>query len=384
MIAGAITLREYPVFWRDVDGTTHGPLNDYVLLLAPFLGWPLDVSGGRFVGTLLLGSGLIGAWLAAQAFFNSTIARLALLPGLVLWGGTTFFDFFQYSSEMASIGFIGLGGGLGATGVVSPSPRCRKMALLIAGLLLGAIPYAKLQGVPLAAGIGILMVLLAWCRVPAGERSLSITLLVGGALIPSLIVAVGLTGFGLWSNFREAYVRSNMIYASDKHYPSLTVLSRWFTLTDVPDFAAFQQGVLLAGSVLLLPALLLFRQFITPFLITSGIVMLAIICVITPGRQYPHYLHFLVATTVPLLACLGHFAHLSLVRFYRAPGWVPIALLPLLALAAPIRYRIQDGQPFARRFPEFRANWTGPVGQRLLPEIHPGDRLAVWGWQPSY
>ena len=36
MIAHALTLQQYPIYWQSVDGTTIGPLDNYVLLLPSF------------------------------------------------------------------------------------------------------------------------------------------------------------------------------------------------------------------------------------------------------------------------------------------------------------------------------------------------------------
>jgi hypothetical protein len=54
IIAGAITLRDNPVFWKSVDGTTHGPLNEYILTAASLVGVPLNYLGARLMAALLI------------------------------------------------------------------------------------------------------------------------------------------------------------------------------------------------------------------------------------------------------------------------------------------------------------------------------------------
>ena len=54
MIAGAITLERFPVYWEYVDGTTHGPLANVPLLIGNALGLPLDYAGARFVAGVLM------------------------------------------------------------------------------------------------------------------------------------------------------------------------------------------------------------------------------------------------------------------------------------------------------------------------------------------
>ena len=43
MIAHALTLRQYPIYWQSVDGTTIGPLDNYALLLPSFFSIALNV-----------------------------------------------------------------------------------------------------------------------------------------------------------------------------------------------------------------------------------------------------------------------------------------------------------------------------------------------------
>ena len=47
MLSHAITLLQDPVYWRSVDGTTIGPLDNYLLVLPKLLGFQLDYSAAR-------------------------------------------------------------------------------------------------------------------------------------------------------------------------------------------------------------------------------------------------------------------------------------------------------------------------------------------------
>ena len=51
-IAGAMRLAQDPVFWRSIDGTTHGPLLYYPLLLPKMIGLNIDYGAARLVGLL--------------------------------------------------------------------------------------------------------------------------------------------------------------------------------------------------------------------------------------------------------------------------------------------------------------------------------------------
>ncbi len=390
MIAGAITLRDYPVFWRDVDGTTHGPLDDYVLLLAPLLGLPLDAAGARFIGTLLHAGALLGAWAGAARFFHPVAARLAVLPGLLFWASTSFWDFFQYSSEMLPVCLSSLGGALGAVALTTTSSRVRPWALFGAGALLGLVPYAKLHGMLLAGGLGLILLGLTvrWAGTSSAEvtpRWKSGGWLVGGALAPTLLVAVHLTWFGLWPVFNRAYLASNLLYAGLKEHTLGHMIWDWPNfIANAPDYRSFFMGVMLAAAVLLVPALLAWRQSWATLALCATVALLGFLSVVLAGREYLHYLHFAVAPSVLLLAGPAHFARANLAALRRPLGWVPLLVLPVLALAAPAVSLRQAANPFVGRYPSHRTEWITPVPQRLRAEARPGDRLAIWGWQTTY
>src|SRR6266481_7135412 len=73
-IAGALTLRHDPLFWKSVDGTTYGPLVQWPLLAALFLRGSLDFTGARFVTVLLLWIELTCVWLIFRHLFKASVA----------------------------------------------------------------------------------------------------------------------------------------------------------------------------------------------------------------------------------------------------------------------------------------------------------------------
>ncbi|MGH8018817.1 MAG: hypothetical protein ACREIA_11075, partial [Opitutaceae bacterium] len=99
MIAGAITLKEFPVFWKYVDGTTHGPLADIPLLVGNLFGVPLNYGGARFIaGALILG----GMTIAGRGFmhrYQPQAIRIGLAPAMFLEASIAYYDFTGYMSE---------------------------------------------------------------------------------------------------------------------------------------------------------------------------------------------------------------------------------------------------------------------------------------------
>lgn len=384
MIAGAITLREYPVFWRDVDGTTHGPLADYVLLLAPALGLPMDFAGARLVGTLLQVATLLAVWIAARRLFDAGSARLALLPALLFWAATSFYDLLQYSSELMPICLTAVGGALGAVAVTTPSVFGRRAALFGAAFLLGLVPYAKLQGVLQAGLIGLILAGAVWRSTAGSEqaRRMDLGWLLGGALLPTVLLLVGLATAGLLREFYESYVRNNVLYANARHMSYADQLSGWVGYLDAtPGCLAFFLGTLLAALLLLGPGV---RGNRRPVLALGwALAFVGFLSVIVPGRTYLHYQHFLVAPGAFLLAASLHAARAG---FGNLSPWVAraTAVVAVLIAAWPqVSARRSEHNPFIERYTGPRAAGSSDIGQLLQSKLQPGDRLAIWGWRPG-
>ncbi len=84
MITQALTLRQNPVYFQSVDGTTAGPLDSYFLVLPGLLGLPFD-----YITAHLMAFGLVAVYLwllfrTAPLWFSGSAARLALLDALDL------------------------------------------------------------------------------------------------------------------------------------------------------------------------------------------------------------------------------------------------------------------------------------------------------------
>ena len=151
-IAGALTLRHDPVFWRSVDGTTHGPLVQWPLLLASFVR-RLDFTTARTISTLLVWIELVSAWLIFRRLYTASLAGLLVLPLLAAHAFTQAWSFIAYCSEHVPDALLAVACWLLLTGWrQSGAGPPNLVRFFSAGVLLGAVPLAKLQAAPIAAG----------------------------------------------------------------------------------------------------------------------------------------------------------------------------------------------------------------------------------------
>src|SRR5258708_5353232 len=74
LMAAALTLRHDPLFWRSVDGTTHGPLAALPLVAPLLAGRPLDFTTARTMSVLLVWCAVVSAWLVFRHLFGARMA----------------------------------------------------------------------------------------------------------------------------------------------------------------------------------------------------------------------------------------------------------------------------------------------------------------------
>ncbi len=183
MIAGALTLQERPVFWRDVDGSTHGPLDQWPLLLPALAGDRIDYTSTRVVGagiTVLL---LLSLQVALAGRLKEGTARLLVLPAWALFIFNQDPETAQYSSELMPSLLLML--------AVAWWPRVlrpeRAGWCWLVGAVAGAAPLAKLQAVPLTMWIMVFVLVFFWRETSTpGVRWRKTGLLILGAITPHI------------------------------------------------------------------------------------------------------------------------------------------------------------------------------------------------------
>ena len=96
-LAGAITLKYDPLFWRTVQSTTSGPLNFYPLMLPALVGMPIDNAAARIIDAALVAISLVVLFKTFQLLTDEPSARLAVLPAWCFYVTATSPDFVQYA-----------------------------------------------------------------------------------------------------------------------------------------------------------------------------------------------------------------------------------------------------------------------------------------------
>ena len=220
LIAGALTLRHDPVFWRSVDGGTAGPLDFYPLLPAAWADGFASYATARLIALAVIFGVVVFAGETLALLAGSALARIAVLPALAAIAFTTTPDFAHYSTELMPALLLAAAGYVAVRQGLTPVPR----QLWLIALLLGGVPWAKLQAAPLA---GVLWLLVAVYEYRAG-RPQSLIPLVTGALLPALACFGAALLTEQTEHLVAPYVLHNFAYVGSPHFSLLeNAVGQW-------------------------------------------------------------------------------------------------------------------------------------------------------------
>ena len=374
LLAGAITLRHDPLFWRSVDGNTAGPLDIYALLPAVFFPGSNAYVAARVIAALLIWGALVAAGESLVLLTGRPAARGATLPALLFAAFTTSPEFVPYSTEQVPALLLALA----VLALARREIQATRANLWGAALLLGAIPWAKLQAIPLAVALGLWLVVREW---QAGRRAAT-ALLVAAAAVPTLVVLLVLTFTAQTDHMIFPYILQNLLYTGTGRLPLTTVLLQHGQQALTNGYlAAWLAGSAIVGLVVALAlrrASLAARRHV---LVAAGLVLGAGVCVLAPGRPYGHYLHFLA---MPLTVLLGTL--LAAVAEFGPVGRKLMIFCGLCLLVPPVALRLSSRtDPYAN----YNTVLTAPDAEhreltaRVQAFARPGETLGVWGWRSS-
>lgn len=377
MLAGAITLRADWLFWRVVDVGTAGPLDCYLLLPATFFSGTAAYAAARVTGALLVWATLVVTAETLVVVTDRAWTRAAAVPALLFAAFTTSPEYIHFSTELPANLLVATG--LWLTVLQQRHPSRRR--LWIAGLVLGLVPWAKLQLVPLAAVVALFLL---GGEIAAGRRQHVVGLVIAG-LLPTLLVFALVTATGQTENLVAPYILQNLLYVQTGRQSLLLVAQQQAAQAVTNGYLAlWLAGAVIFGAVALALARRPLPRPLLRLLAGASILLaVAFVCILTPGRPYPHYLTLLL---VPVTLLLGLILALPATDGEASPprrqAWLFVALL-VLPLGLLRLWPRAD--PYA--YYNLEATAPRPGHHQLVAKIReyarPGETLGVWGWRSS-
>ena len=393
-LAAAIKFRSNMNSWASADINSSGPLNGFAMMW-PFL---FGRETGFAVAHMTAVAVLALTWLFLLSALRSTPRDVRIFLGgatILLLGAFFHDDYQEFASELVPCCLLMFST---AVAMAATEERARLPGILAAGFCLGAVAFAKLQAIPAALTIGLILLGLTLAKRPKPWRSA--LLLAASACLPAALILTPLAMAKGFHDFWMSYIYSGMIYAQSgwkkveptKFMPAQIValagmlmnrLTKVYLLgLGVVSVAAFASIVVEADwrkdahswrKTLSSPDSL--RFLISALILASGVFAAA-----SPSRPFPHYSYFIIWPAAlfaglawSLARSIGKTSPLAGARLSGALGAFLVGVIGVVA-ALENRSGLREMEVLNNPAGAFR-----PL--ELLPIGHEGrGRAFVWGW----
>jgi len=283
-------------------------------------------------------------------------------------------DFVHYSSEQLPV--LILTAGLWIIAQIHTRSQAHERWFLVLGILLGAVPFAKLQAVPQAAILGVWALWMAYHRLRFIKNAAY--LIVGAGLFPLLVLGFVLSQ-GLYQDFVDFYLVGNLIYAGGGTSSGfLTHL--WALSTKSPDFVLY----LISMAALAITGLFINRKELlkrpSMMIIWVFLYFLASIYAATKsGNLFIHYLNFCILPFALLAACF-------IQRELMKPR---LLLITGFLVALPFGYSVLNKLRTHQPLNQFVSTTDHSLPQSEVTKLvkqyaKPNEKMVVWGWMCKY
>lgn len=398
-IVSAATLVHDPYFWRSVDGTTSGPLNVWLPALMYYLGFGLDYTTLRLWG--LLTCALPTAWLLLATFRHQVgerVARLAIIPVATCLALTTDPDGVAFNSEQLPMTVLALAGFLLSRVFRDAGPGQSPgwgwpLAL---GVVLGCLPYTKLQATPIGLVLAVwgLAGLFSNVYTPATSRFRWLTAFILGGLVPTVLVGIYLLATDLTEYAVRSYLLVNLEYAQTGSWGAGTVDWADRVLIRLPEIYGsmrstnwfWRLGLLLSGlwivKLVFLPAKI--HPVANRLWFIGSACLVSLYAILQPGNSFPHYQWL---SFVPVSWLIGEMLH----RLITTPAntrwvrhrwtWTAVATVLLVSIGYPGWLAVSRFNPGIEQLATVnRRSHAAAVSTAIRQYARPNDSMVIWGW----
>ncbi len=370
MIAGARLLWHDPVYWRSVDGQTIGPLTFYFLGLSRLFASEITYSSIRFLNLFLTIFDIYFFFLSIRILFGEQVAKVSSFFVFLFLAYNSTFDLLHYSSEQLPVFCLNLAAYL----TLRYHFEDKKIKnLYLSGLILGALPFLKIQSVLLAAFIAVLGVYFLYQQIKFQSESLKkwVFLIISYLAVPMAFV-VFIFSFDVFDDFWNYYILDNFVYVSSNgnayhwkesnliFFASKDFVVYWagigfFTLIHLRRMAVFAQSNQWKTGLVLL------------------VLVLAYLTVLLPKNNFPHYLHFMIYPLCLWMALVWRaVADFHWKQFLLAFG--------IFSLWQATQFLVFHQTNFYVSMILNKEMKQTSTGQYIQAHSKTNDYLAIWGW----
>lgn len=388
-IAAAMKLFKDAAFWRSVDTGTSGPLNIIPLTIPKLLNIRIDYASARVIGLFLVILSVIFFYYSLKYLYDNRVARIATIPVVLFFSLALHSNFVHYSSEHFPIAI--LSAALWMTCYVYTREFSDRIVFIF-GAVIGMMPYAKMQGLPVALAITLIFAHILWTRKESLRQFLkSLAILALGLLLFSAINLFFLILFSTFGDFWRSYILQNFLFYAN--LSNLTFGEKFSQFISMASSKRLNSSSLFqVTSIFLIAATILFfresilrrKLFFTNtfifFFYSLFILVVSLYVVVRPGNPFPHYLLFLVFPCGFLIGVIiGEIFKLSENNAFYKQIQFFILLLMIAASFLQSYTFIRSEHPYLSQRQKYLQDYQTPLVQTILQYASPTDSMAVWG-----
>ncbi len=389
-IALALLFQHDAVPWRGADPTTGGPLNSYILLIPAAFGLTLDYVTARAVGLILIMVSAVCWYLTVSGLRDRFVACSAVFPAVTFLCFSQHHNYTHYSTEILPMTVLSI-----AALAVGGLNRGAEWRLFFVGLLLGAVPFTKLQASPLAVAGFLIILLCAWRVRGLPFLRSAATMTLGGLIVPAMF-GMTLAATGSLEDAWNSYILNSLSVSTVQLGP----LDFVYWVVGYPPWknpTSFGLYIVLLGLILLAGTGKdhLRRLAAGPrFWATGGglaFAAMSVYVVWKPGILFFHYLYLALPAmvVVPALTIAPEGSDTPWDRFWRAVrhrvagrGMQSAAAFVLIAAAAGAL--VSAVRPPPEEFERIATQKPDPVVAIIRALAKDDAHFAVWGYMPQY
>jgi hypothetical protein len=295
------------------------------------------------------------------------------LPALVFLTFTFNGEFEHYASELFSLLLLSLA--LVTGSMPWTNKRSAIVSAALTGIIIGAMPFAKAQAIPVGALAGVMFLVAIPWRNQAARRCAVITFVCAVPVVPVLLLgAVAIRG--AFGDFVMSYIRMQTNYVGgtsaplslalgDEHFSEFVLVSLATTLVAAalalaigkPQPTSTVARLLPLGSIALL-ATCLFVMFV-------------------PHKPWTHYAFFELP---PLILLVGSTLGLLYARIYGSRRKQAVIVCAAVLILVPmVRESRSAKHPYIGNITAIRSLPPSLPISIIRDLAHSGDRMAIWG-----
>jgi len=372
-IASAISIDYYPdKLWKMLTFTDSRPLTVLPVYGMLYAGIPVN-----YISTELLGL-VIWLLIAGINFFTLRYLipeKAALILsgcGAVFIGSCNASDFTAYNSEFVSILMLSFST---LVAVRLYTGKFSVYGILLSGIVLGAVIYAKFQNAPMGLVIAGFTILLLFQNKKF--KMMIWFILMGFA--PTLIILLIFTWKGAPDQFWINYLLNYLEYSFTTQFQSLTMAERFSPFRAMRFVLHYYQSRLFFGTLLM--SLMVGIYFLARskkirvalqspiFLFALLLLISSLYAVLQSGNAFGHYLLYLI---IPLVLMLAVTAHLV-----RPPQISTLCLLLLSGTVCQISINLIF---YHDRLPPATFRNDHQIVKVITDHSTHTDNMVIWGW----